>query len=194
MLSGDELIPRLSELYRQIDSAYRSIAENIGLTCEGCDGVRCCTVDLMLHTFVEMDYLRRGFSTLAPAVQREVSARCRAMISAKDDDPYGDDYRDAVCALNSYGRCVLYEYRPMICRLAGIPHFIVRPDGNRIESGGCTQYTDQISQSHQDVRLDRTEYYRTMASLEMEIVRKSGQRTVPRTVAETLGACRVTAS
>ncbi len=187
MLSGDELIPRLIELYQQIDGAYQAIAETIGLTCEGCDGVRCCTVDLTLHTFIEMHYLRRGFNTLDPAMQREVLARCRAMISAKEDDPYGEAYRGAVCALNYYGKCILYQHRPMICRLAGIPHFIVRPDGKRIESGGCTQYTEQISQSQQDVRLDRTEYYRTMASLEMEVVRNSGRRTAPRTIAESLG-------
>jgi hypothetical protein len=187
MLSGDELIPRLTELYQQIDEAYRTIAEEIGLTCEGCDGVRCCTVDLMLHTFIEMHHLRRGFNTLDPGIQREVLARCRTMIAAKEDDPYGEAYRGSVCALNFYGKCVLYAYRPMICRLAGIPHLIIRPDGRKIESGGCNQYTDQISQSQQNVKIDRTEYYRTMASFEMAVVRNAGQRTRPCTVAETLG-------
>lgn len=186
MLSGDELIPRLTELYRQIDDQYREIAETIGLTCVGCDGVRCCTVDLMLHTFMEMHYVRRGFDTLDSELQREVLIRSRAMKAAKDADPYGEAYRNAVCALNVEGRCVLYEYRPMICRLAGIPHIIVRPDGKRLESGGCSQYTEQISQAHSDVRIDRTHYYRAMAEMEMDMVTSSRRRTVPRTLAETL--------
>jgi hypothetical protein len=186
MLAGDELIPRLTELYRQIDDKYREIAETVGLTCEGCDGVRCCTVDLRLHTFMEMHYVRRGFNTLEPAIQREVMLRSRAMKAAKEDDPYGEEYRNAVCSVNVAGRCILYHYRPMICRLAGIPHVISRPDGKSIESGGCSHYAKQIGQSHQDVRIDRTEYYKAMAGLEMDMVKSTGCRTVPRTLAETL--------
>ena len=64
MFSGDDLIPRLHELYRQMDDAYRSIAQEVDFSCDGCDGVKCCTVDVMLHTFVEMYCLRRGFNTL----------------------------------------------------------------------------------------------------------------------------------
>lgn len=186
MLSGDELIPRLTELYRQIDDQYREIAETIGLTCIGCDGVRCCTVDLRLHTFMEMHYVRRGFNTLDPALRNEVLLRSRTMKAAKEADPYGEAYRNAVCALNVGGKCVLYAYRPMICRLAGIPHVFVRPDGKTLESGGCSHYTEQIGQSRHDAKIDRTEYYRAMAELEMEIVKSSHCRTAPRSIAEVL--------
>jgi len=187
MLSGDELIPRLTELYRLIDSAYHEVAEEIGFSCEGCDGVICCTVDLTLHTFVEMLYLRRGFNTLDTSRQLEILGRCLSMIKSKEDDPCSDAYRNAVCVLNFEGLCSLYDYRPMICRLAGIRHFIDRPDGTTMESCGCSRYEREMVRLHPDLRIDRTAFYRSMAEIEIEVVRILGKRTMPRTVAETLG-------
>jgi Fe-S-cluster containining protein len=187
MFSGDELIPRLTELYRLMDSAYCEVSKQVGFSCEGCDGVKCCTVDLILHTTVEMLYLRRGFNALDVSRQLEILGRCRGIIKAKEDDALGDDYRRAVCALNFEGLCVLYEYRPMICRLAGIPHIIVRPDGTITESGGCVRYHEDFRPGRPDLKIDRTDFYRQMAGIEIEVVRAVGKRTASRTIAETLG-------
>jgi len=187
MFSGDDLIPRLRELYGLIDSAYEEVASRVGFSCRDCDGVTCCTVDLILHTFAEMHYLRWGFNTLDTSRQLEILGRSRSIVQAKIADPYGKEYRNAVCALNFDGLCSLYEFRPMICRLAGIPHFISRPDGTAVESGGCRRYEDEIRPAYMHLRLDRTGFYRQMAEIEMDAVRAFGTRTVSRTVAETLG-------
>ncbi len=194
MFSGDSLIPRLSTLYELIDAEYQAVSQRTGFSCEGCDGVKCCTVDVTLHTLVEMLYLRRGFNTLDTSEQLEILGRCRAMIKAKEDDPFGDAYRNAVCALNFDGRCVLYQFRPMICRLAGIRHFILRPDGKSTESSGCFRYEREVlgspgegQETDRELKIDRTAFYRSMAELEMEVVRVRGRRTKTRTVAETLG-------
>jgi Fe-S-cluster containining protein len=187
MLSGDELIPRLTELYKSIDLAYHEIADEIGFSCDGCDGVTCCTVDLTLHTFAEMLYLRRGFNALDMSLQLAILGRCRAMIKSKEDDPSSDAYRNAVCTLNFEGSCSLYEHRPMICRLAGIRHFIDRPDGSTMESCGCRRYEEEVFSLHPDLKIDRTAFYRRMAEIEIEVVRVLGKRTTPRTVSETLG-------
>lgn len=187
MHTGQKLIPDLIDLYCRIDRVYGTVADRVGLTCAACDGVRCCTVDLTLHTSVEMHCLKLGYSALEPSLRAEVLQRCRTIIAAKDDDPWGEPYRNAVCALNFDGKCVLYSHRPMICRLAGIPHVIVRPDGNRIESGGCSHYQTHIGPLHPSERIDRTEFYRIMAQFEMATVQETGTRTVPCTVAETLG-------
>jgi hypothetical protein len=187
MFSGEELIPRLAELYRLMDSAYCEVSNQAGFSCEGCDGAKCCTVDLILHTAVEMHYLRRGFNTLDMSRQLEILGRCRGIIKAKEDDAFGDGYRNAVCALNFGGLCVLYEYRPMICRLAGISHFISRPDGTVTESSGCLRYHEGNQQNRPNLKIDRTDFYRQMAAIEIEVVRAVGKRTTSRTVAETLG-------
>ncbi|MBI5250414.1 MAG: hypothetical protein HY912_13050 [Desulfomonile tiedjei] len=186
MFSGDELIPRLSELYRTIDSTYGAAVHQVGFSCGGCDGVKCCTVDLTLHTFIEMLYLRRGFKTLESSIQLDILHRCRQIVKDKHDDPWGDAYRSAVCAVNFGGLCSLYEYRPMICRLAGVPHFFARPDGSTTQSEGCSRYETEIRSNHPELLMDRTQFYRGMASIELEIVRARGNRAQSRTVAETL--------
>lgn len=187
MVSGDELIPRLAELYRNIDSTYEAVVGEVGFSCGGCDGVKCCTVDLSLHTLIEMLYLRRGLNALGTSRKQNILQRCRQIVHDKRDDPWGSAYRSAVCALNFEGLCSLYEYRPMICRLAGVPHIIARPDGTTVESGGCVRYENDILPGHPGPRIDRTQFYRDMASIEMEIVRSRGNRTKPRTLAEALG-------
>ncbi|MBI5569253.1 MAG: hypothetical protein HY914_04840 [Desulfomonile tiedjei] len=186
MSTEEELIPRLVELYHRMDDAYSAVAEKVGLTCEGCDGVKCCTVDLTLHTFMEMHYLRRGFDSLNDAAQLAILDRCRTILKAKQQDPWGEAYRESVCALNLHGSCILYAHRPMICRLAGLPHFFVRPDGSQKHSGGCTTFQNKIDTLHPELEIDRTDFYRGMAELEMEASLQRGQRTSPRTIAETL--------
>ncbi len=90
MFNGESLISRIGELYDKIDSAYAAAAEKIDLTCEGCDGVLCCTVDLTLHTFVEMSYLRQGFYALDSFMQSEILTKSRRMVSAKQQAPKGE--------------------------------------------------------------------------------------------------------
>jgi hypothetical protein len=190
MFNGETLISRIKELYDKMDSAYAAAAEKIDLTCEGCDGVVCCTVDLTVHTFVEMSYLRQGFYALEHLVQSEILTKSKRMVSAKQQAPKGDDYRGAVCALNSAGACILYEYRPMICRLAGIPHFFTRPDGSKLESGGCKKFEESIPTKKSGAILDRTEFYREMAAMEIETVIARGERTEKLTVAEIMVSSR----
>jgi len=91
MFSGDVLIPRLKELYRDIDASYLAAASPGGYPCAQCDGMKCCTVDVTLLTFMEMLYLRRGFDTMdisEPApVETDVSFRlCSLMISLVEQE------------------------------------------------------------------------------------------------------------
>ncbi len=186
MFNGESLILRIRELYDKIDKTYAAAAEKIDLTCEGCDGVVCCTVDFTVHTFVEMSYLKQGFYALDPSVQGEILTKSRRMVSAKQQAPKGDDYRKAVCALNSAGACILYEYRPMICRLAGIPYFFTKPNGSKLESGGCKKFDESIPAKNSGAILDRTEFYREMAAMEIKAVIARGERTEKLTIAEIL--------
>jgi len=182
-----ELISRIEDLCGKIDAAYGQAAGRVGFSCEGCDGAACCTVDLPLHSFVEKFYLRLGFRVLDVTRQSRISDRCAAMLKAKRKNPHGQSYRNAVCVLNFDGLCSLYPYRPMICRLSGVPHVLVRPDGKTIRRGGCSRYELKIRSLHPDLSIDRTQFYREMASVEIEIIRGVGRRTRSCTIAEVLG-------
>lgn len=186
MFSGEELTAVLAGFYRSMDSVYTQKALQAGFSCQGCDGVKCCTVDLTLHSFMEMFYLKLGCRSLNQAVKTEIGRRCRAVLTAKREDPFGKAYRNSVCVLNLEGQCSVYKYRPMICRLAGIRHVIVRPDGSRVTGPGCSRFEHEVGDDHPLLCIDRTSYYGEMADLEMNVVRVSGQRTRPLTVSETL--------
>jgi hypothetical protein len=186
MIPGETVLPRLDDLHQRIEEAYQNIAVAVGFNCDDCDGAKCCTVDLNLHTHLEILYMKVGFNQLDPALKDEVLARAKAMIEAKRANPGGAKYRSLTCALNSGGICILYQYRPLICRLAGIPHRITRPDGKVLLSGGCSRYESRIKIEHPDTKLDRTQFYRDMANIEVELINLLGCRARSRTVAETL--------
>ncbi len=177
---------RLQELYERMDESYRDAAQQAGFSCDNCDGEACCTVNLRIHTFAEKLSLKRGLASLEAPLREEIQRRCRKMLKAKEEDPLGAAYRNAVCALNFHGRCVLYQYRPMICRLAGIPHLIARPDGKTVERGGCVRYEKEFQPSNPDLRVNRSDLYRDMAILELDVVRARRERTPPETIAEVL--------
>lgn len=187
--SGTELIPRLVELYGQMDVAYSEASRQAGFSCDGCDGIKCCTVDLIVHTFAEMLYLRRGFSALDEAFRLEIKNRLRDILEAKAADPLGGSYRDAVCVLNFEGKCILYDYRPMICRLAGIPHIISRPNSTQTKSVGCQRFENDIRPAFPHILIDRTFFYKKMAEIEIAVIQELGRRTNSLTVAEILGGC-----
>ncbi|MBF0573595.1 MAG: hypothetical protein HQK69_07535 [Desulfamplus sp.] len=93
-----------------------------------------------------------------------------------------------MCPLNQDGKCILYKYRPMICRLHGIPHELVKPasyllssntkpisdinstlisDTNTVLSPGCNDGSELFSAKGY-IKFDRTPFYSEMAAIEKE--------------------------
>jgi hypothetical protein len=72
-----------------------------------------------------------------------------------------------MCPLNDDGLCGLYEHRLMICRMHGIPNTFVRPDGKKMSFPGCFRCQDLCSRLKEVPVLDRTSFYRDLATLEM---------------------------
>ena len=71
------------------------------------------------------------------------------------------------CPLCQEGRCLLYAYRPMICRLHGIPHELHRPDRAVIYGPGCAVFST-VAKGKRYIVFDRTEFYRELSGLEQE--------------------------
>ncbi len=186
--SGTDFNPRLKELYNEMDVVYKEASFQAGFNCEGCDGTKCCTVDLIVHTFSEMLYMRRGVRALDEPTKLEIEHRSLQIVELKRLDSSGDPYRNSVCAANFDGRCAIYEYRPMICRLAGIPHFIDNPNKNRISGTGCPRFETDIRPNRPELRIDRTPFYRRMADLELEMIYMRGERTKRLTISEILSS------
>lgn len=150
---------RLAEIYAGMDHAYGEAADRLGFVCSGCE-TNCCRSRFYHYTYLEYYYLQEGFNHLEPALR--ISVRRDAAIPSR-----------RMCPLNREGRCCLYPYRPMICRLHGIPHKLQRPGQDLLYGSGCETFERERCDS-EDIRFDRTPHYRQMAELELKFKKEAG--------------------
>ncbi len=168
------LLNRLEALFGDMDRTYARVADQYGFRCRGCAD-NCCLTRFYHHTLLEYLYLIEGMRALETdirqAVRKQALAVCAKMADA---DSRGETLR-IMCPLNRDGRCLAYAFRPMICRLHGIPHELHRPGGNIVKNPGCDAFFDQCRDSGTAlyIRFDRTPFYRQMAMLEKELRRKT---------------------
>ncbi len=157
---------RLSTLYAHMDTAWTAAADHYGFHCQGCVD-NCCETEFYHHTHMEKHYLLAGLKTLDPGTAEKIQTRaamvCKQRTHAKKT---GETVR-VMCPLNSQGLCQLYDFRPMICRLHGIPHELQRPGSPAIQGPGC-ETGDPLFSAASYHKFDRTPFYADMASIEME--------------------------
>jgi len=161
-----ELADKLAVLYREMEVGYDRVAAKIGLTCQGCPD-NCCDSYFLHHTYIEWAYLWRGLRTLAPPLIEAAMARARLCL---------DHYRQAeatgvwpkiMCPLNQDGLCMLYLYRPMICRTHGVPARLRRPDGRTLHFPGCFRCQELLAAPGSvAAEADRTALLRRLVNLE----------------------------
>ena len=160
-------LDKFMTILERMDQAYQETAIRYGFVCPGCTD-NCCETRFYHFTLLEYLLLRKGFSTLDADTRNRLGALagevCRLHQAA---DAAGDPVR-VMCPLNDGGRCTLYQYRPMICRLHGVPHCLSRPDGRMQVGPGCALFESQCGQSRA-YRLDRTPHYQAMAALEKQL-------------------------
>jgi Fe-S-cluster containining protein len=158
---------RLSHVYADMDQAYAQAADYYGFNCEACKDI-CCQTRFYHHTYVEYLYLRMGFETLPHEQRAEVKTAAKKVSrQAAALDKIGKTRR-LMCPLNVEKLCLLYPYRPMICRLHGIPHELQKGAANRISGPGCETFDSRCSKKPY-FQFDRTPFYRKMAALENEL-------------------------
>lgn len=164
-------ILKIKDLYSSMDAAYARAAESYGFRCGGCSE-SCCEERFYHYTLAEHLYLIEGMSSLDRETAGEVLVRAEdAMGLYRLHDLQGMPER-VPCPLAFNGLCRLYQYRPMICRLHGIPHLMRKPDGSAQTGPGCHRFAEEITPAGlSELVLDRTEYYSGMATLEIELRR-----------------------
>ena len=155
-----------------MDLKYTEAAEYYGFHCEGCED-NCCFTRFYHHTLLEYLYLFEGFKTLDREKQDEVTQRasdvCRETVLA---DKKGQTVR-LMCPLNSGGLCLLYDFRPMICRLHGISHELKQTGIGVVQGPGCEAFSKQCPQKG-SFTFDRTPFYMEMANLERDLKQAVG--------------------
>ena len=160
-------IQRLRTIFKAMDAAYDRAAAAYGFHCTGCKE-NCCMTRFHHHTLLEHLLLKDGLTALsARARQAAINRAADVCRQSTVGDPRAAAPR-IMCPLNLTDRCLTYAYRPMICRLHGIPHELHRPNGEVLYGPGCEAFSKQCGRQRY-VPFDRTTYYRELAALEGEL-------------------------
>ena len=159
-------LAQLKELYADMDRAYAAVAAVYGFDCRGCRD-NCCLTRFYHHTVIEYLYVVKGWSGL-PVEQQAAAARQAVTVEAQARAAAENGPVRIMCPLNGDGLCRLYAFRPMICRLHGIPHEFQPPGRPRQYGPGCAAFTRCRGQTPY-ARFDRTPFYARMARLEKEL-------------------------
>jgi hypothetical protein len=113
-------------------------------------------------------YIHAGLNKLTHQKKQEVQSRAALVCRQTEKADEKATPVRLMCPLNSDGLCTLYIYRPMICRLHGIPHELRKPGQNVIRGPGCGMFAAQCSNKSYR-KFDRTPFYFEMAKLESEL-------------------------
>lgn len=163
---------KLEALYAVMDSTYKKAASFYEFFCNGCED-NCCFTRFYHHTFIEYFYILDGFDTLKHQKKIEIIKRADEICKkVKEADQKRLPIR-RMCPLNVDSLCMLYQYRPMICRLHGVPHELNTPGQVIRRNPGCEYFMKQ----HKDKKyysFDRTYLYMGVANLERDFREKTG--------------------
>jgi hypothetical protein len=158
------VLDRLKSVFTDMDRQYSRVALHYNFDCNACTD-NCCQTRFYHHTYIEFLLVQQGFKTLSPGLQAELESRALSVIQRTAElDKMGKQVR-LLWPLNSADLCVLYPYRPMICRLHGIPHEFRNGSGQRVQGAGCEAFDHRCS-AIPYLKFDRTPFYREMAELE----------------------------
>jgi Fe-S-cluster containining protein len=163
---------RLRQVFADMDQKYIHAAVHYGFQCNGCED-NCCLTRFYHHTYLEFLFIRKGFENLDPLERHSIHGRAEEVCRQTElADTHGTTVR-LMCPLNNDGLCTLYHYRPMICRLHGIPHEL-RKSGQPVTYGpGCSDF-DKRCADKSYLKFDRTPFYFNMAGLENEFKQAVG--------------------
>ena len=180
----DAFASRLIEIFSDMDRDYARIAGQYGFHCSGCEE-SCCKTRFYHHTYLELLLLNRGLERLQPHQRTQYRSRAEDVRRREKATAQTGEIAQPMCPLNQNGMCGLYDCRPMICRLHGIPHALSRPDGGQTVGPGCDAFHRQCGPVVREAVLDRTPHYSALAALEREFRMAAGLRKrIKLTVAE----------
>jgi Fe-S-cluster containining protein len=183
MMIPPDMRHAIDQLFRRMDRAYDQVAEQSGFKCRGCQD-NCCLTRFYHHTLLEVLYIRSGLKSLPPDRMLRIRASAQSAIRQTTKLQQSKAPLRVMCPLNDAGWCVLYDRRPMICRLHGIAHTLQRPDGQVTSGPGCDDYYRQCGDSGSHT-LNRTPFYVAMAELEGRLrAQLNYHRKIKMTVAE----------
>jgi Fe-S-cluster containining protein len=160
-------LEKLKTLYEDMDRAYEETADSYGFRCRGCED-NCCLTRFYHHTWLEYACLRQGYLAINERSRSEIFKKAGEVCEQSAEADAKREPIRIMCPLNAGGLCGGYAFRPMICRLHGLPHELRRPGQAMAYGPGCGDFEKQtLGQKY--IPFDRTPFYARMARLENEM-------------------------
>ncbi len=184
----EPFLESLKKIFEAMNAKYDEAASFYGFQCDGCDE-NCCKTLFYHHTHLEFFYLKKGMNRLPPETKKQVFKRAVEMATEAIQNADSEkEHPRIMCPANLKGRCVIYEYRPMICRLHGIPSewsFPQKTGVNRaVISSGCEEFSRQCNKKEY-FKFDRTPLYLKLSGLEKQLKEHFGlEKKIKMTVAQ----------
>jgi Fe-S-cluster containining protein len=160
-------LEKLFEIYREIDNAYDKSARFYQFSCKGCDE-NCCDNIFYHHTLIEYFGLIEGFEKLEQEVREESIRRAKTYLKKLNKHRGKEEQIKLMCPLNYDGLCIIYDYRPLICRIHGLPGELNHPKKGRQQFSGCRRF-ERIAEKDRTEIIDRTAFYTQIATLESKL-------------------------
>jgi len=184
------ILSKYAILLAQVDDWYNRCQS------EYPDEIRCsmgcseCCRSLFDITLVDAIFLKSGFDRLPDHVKEKVILKAETRLKGLKSlwpeltSPYllnhrpeeewkelmPDDDETPCVLMGDDGCCLVYQYRPMTCRLHGIP--LIDPDGDILHDEWCTlNFTDIDPLQLGDLREDFTGLFRREVKLFRELER-----------------------
>ncbi|HEY4743431.1 MAG TPA: YkgJ family cysteine cluster protein [Desulfuromonadaceae bacterium] len=166
-----DILERYAALLGEVDRWFAGCLERHRdrIVCgQGCSA--CCR-GLFDITLLDALFLRQGFDRLPDAVQQDIRLKAAARldditarwpaftapwilnpIPEEEWDAMMPDEDETPCVLlSAEGQCLVYDYRPMTCRLNGIP--LIDTSGEELFDDWCTlNFTDHDPLAFEDLR------------------------------------------
>lgn len=167
----NELLDRYAVLLREVDEWFAGCLQRHSTLIACHHGCSECCRGLFDITLLDALLLKRGFDRLTPDVQETLHIKAAGRLAALSDqwpefirpwtlnhireelwDEIMPEDDETPCpVLSEQGACLLYEYRPMTCRLNGIP--MIDVSGEELFDEWCSlNFVDCDPVSLEDLR------------------------------------------
>lgn len=180
----EPIVEKYGQLLKEVDHWFARSAKAAGSAVQCGKGCSSCCRGLFDITLLDAFFLRQGIDSLAPRFREVVHARIAAQLRSlrliwpgvsppyiinalheEDLDRIMPEEDETPCPLlGDDGLCLVYEYRPMTCRLHGIP--LVDISGESFQDDWCTHnFTDEDPLERRDLRWEFRKLFQRELSL-----------------------------
>jgi len=187
----DSIFDRYGDLLREVDSWFATCLHGHADLIACHRGCSACCRGLFDITLLDALYLRSGFDRLPDSLQRKVRVKAMRRLNEITDkwpefqapwllnpipEPEWDDIMpeddETPCVLLSEeGTCLVYDHRPMTCRLNGIP--LIDTSGEELFDEWCTlNFIDQDPRGITDIRHPFKDLFAQELLLFQELMKK----------------------